>query len=197
MGPRRPSDPRLDMITLCLSSGSLHLRAAVNAVNAPLQLRGRRAVYAFNGHGLLNSQLLDGLEKALAVDVNPAPGFFTQEDYQAVAGVEELILPGHGTGRQAIMESGGRPEGIVGAGYLEGVAHGGYAVAQAANAARAQLLNQVPGQAAGDSAPVGPLPAPTGNHVFGFGFLVEDQQVIGHSVFLPAKLAKISDGKSR
>ena len=154
--------------------GVFHFGAAIDAVDAAFQIRRGRAVDALDGHRLLDAQLADGLKETGSVQVDAAPRLLAQENNQPVAGVIKVVLPGHGAGGQSFLKGGRRAEGVVGSGYLKGVAKGGNAVAQVADGPRPQFFNQIAGQAAGDAAAVRPLPPPAGNQILGFRFFVED-----------------------
>ena len=165
--------------------GVAHFRAGIDAGDAPFQVGGRRAVDAFYGDGLPDAQRGDGREKGGGVDVQPEPGFLAQEHDEAVADFVEGVLPAHGRAGQPLVESGGGPEGVVGAGHLEGVAHPVHIIGQLPDLPRVVFLNEVAGQAAGNAAAVGPLPAPAGDEVVGRGVVGEGEKslllFVGHN----------------
>ena len=158
-----------------------HLRAGIDAGDAPFQVGGRRPVNAFHGHGQVDAQRGDGPKEGSGVHVQAIPGFLAQEHDQAVADFVEGVLPAHGRAGQAFVESRRRAEGVVSAGHLEGVAGAVHIIGELADLARIVLFDEVARQAAGNAPAVRPLPSPAGDEVVGRGLVGEGEKVIRHN----------------
>ena len=158
-----------------------HLGLGVHAGDAPFQIGRSRAIHAFNGHRLLNTQSSDRVEKGLGVDVEAIPWFLTEEDQQPAADLIERVLARHGGVGEALLEGCRRAESVVSPGHLEGVAHLVDVLGHLADLPPAVFLDEISRQATGDPPAIGPLAPPASDQIVGLGFVGEGEKFLWHN----------------